>query len=172
MHFGHGKNKIRIFNFWQTTICLLRHIVELKGMTFEVGPHLGLLLKKKNKQTRECSLAILLAFAQFFCFMTLHLTCGFNMTKFLQCQSETCFKNEHFSEQHTMPIGNMFQDGTCFRTAQNIHIFKICPNTYTTEFNTMETIFYIIPVFFIPKINVKPWHSMSQHPCQIKTLFT
>ena len=26
------------------------------------------------------------------------------MTKFTQCQSETCFRNAHFSEWHTMPI--------------------------------------------------------------------
>ena len=35
------------------------------------------------------------------------------------CQSETCFRMAHFSERHAMPIWNMFQDGTFFRTARN-----------------------------------------------------
>ena len=51
------------------------------------------------------------------CFRTLHLTGDFNMTKFAQCQSETYFRMAHFSEWHTMPIWNMFQNGTSFRTA-------------------------------------------------------
>ena len=31
----------------------------------------------------------------------------------------TCFRNAHFSKRHTMPIWNIFWDGTCFRTARN-----------------------------------------------------
>ena len=40
------------------------------------------------------------------------LLSALDMTKFAWCESETCFRNAHFSERHTMPIRNMFQDGT------------------------------------------------------------
>ena len=32
------------------------------------------------------------------------------MTKFAQCQSETCFKNDTFYERHAIPIWNMLQN--------------------------------------------------------------
>ena len=41
------------------------------------------------------------------------------------CQSEACFRNAHFSERHTMPIWNMFHDGTCFRTARNTRTLSL-----------------------------------------------
>ena len=40
----------------------------------------------------------------FLCFRILFLTCGFDMTKFAQCKSETCFRM------------------ALFRTARNTHI--------------------------------------------------
>ena len=53
-----------------------------------------------EKQTIKCSLDVLLvSLHQFLCFRTLHLTCDFNMTKFVQCQSETCFRMAHDSER-------------------------------------------------------------------------
>ena len=39
--------------------------------------------------------------------------------------SETCFRNAYFSKRHTMPIWNMFQDGTCFRTARNTYVLQL-----------------------------------------------
>ena len=42
------------------------------------------------------------------------------MTKFAGCQTETCSRNAHFSERHTVPVWNMFQDGT-----QDTHIAGI-----------------------------------------------
>ena len=46
----------------------------------------------------------------FFIFASCHpLTCGFDMTKFAQCQSETCFRMAHFQN------GTQYQSGACFR---------------------------------------------------------
>ena len=60
-----------------------------------------------EKQTNKCSLTlVLVSLHKFSCFRTLHLICGFDMTKFAPCQSETCFRNPHFSEWHTMPLWN------------------------------------------------------------------
>ena len=42
-----------------------------------------------------------------------------HMAKSEQRQSKACFKMAHFPEWHTMPIWNMFQEGTYFRTARN-----------------------------------------------------
>ena len=57
---------------------------------------------------------LLVSLHKFLCLRILHLTCGFDLTKLAQCQSEICFRNAHFSEWHTMPNWNMSQDGTCF----------------------------------------------------------
>ena len=40
---------------------------------------------------------------------------AFDMTKFAQCRSETCFRMAHFSKRHTIPIWNKFQNGTFFQ---------------------------------------------------------
>ena len=79
-------------------------------IVFEVALYLLL----KNKQANKCSsLALLLvSLLKFLCFRTLHLTYGFDMTTLTQCQPEACFRMAHFSERQTIPIWNMFQDGT------------------------------------------------------------
>ena len=41
--------------------------------------------------------------------LRLYLTCGFKLTKFAQCLSETCFRNAHFGERHTIPIWAYFR---------------------------------------------------------------
>ena len=53
------------------------------------------------------------------------------MTKFAQCQSEACFRMAHFSEQHEIPIGKKFWDGTSFGMAhvsewQATGVFNCC----------------------------------------------
>ena len=63
--------------------------------------------KQTNKQTKCSLLYVWSLCTHFLCFRTLHLTCGFDMMKFAQCQSE----NAHFSEWHTL------QSETCFRMA-------------------------------------------------------
>ena len=59
------------------------------------------------------------------------LSSALDMTKFVRCHSETCFRNAHFSKRHTMPIWNMFQDGTCFRAARTTRAQKRCTDMRT-----------------------------------------
>ena len=83
----------------QTTICLFN------SLHFEVVLHSLL----KNKQTNKCSsLALLLVSLHNLYFRTLHVTCGFDMMKFGQCQSETW---------PTIQNGTQCQSETCFRIA-------------------------------------------------------
>ena len=67
------------------------------------------------------------------------LLSALDMTTFAQRQSEACFRMAHFSERHKMPIWNMFQDGTRFRTAHNIptpHISLAHPTPSLTQTHT------------------------------------
>ena len=86
--------------------------------------------EKTNEQT-NCSLALfLVSLHKNLCFRTLHLTCGFDMTKFALCQPKICFRMAKFFRMaHVNKIWNLFQDGTCFRTARNTyhtHFISYC----------------------------------------------
>ena len=72
------------------------------------------------------------------------LSSALDMTKFARCQSETCFRNAHFSKRHTMPIWNMFQDGSCFRTARNVwlqcNVFEHFPKFWVCLLGTVAVL--------------------------------
>ena len=105
---------------------------------------------KRNKQTHKqmqynlrfgpFSL-ILFPFHNFLCNRTSNLTCYFDMMKFTQCQSETWFRNAHFSEWHTMPIWK------CFRLANvlkwhttHARVHKILKSTQTIPLQKLAAI--------------------------------
>ena len=77
--------------------------------------------KKTNKSSSLVSLLVSLHYSFYASGPCILITCGFNMTKFAQCQFEACFRMAHILERHIMPIWNMFQNDTCFRMACNTH---------------------------------------------------
>ena len=76
----------------------LQHARSVRGV-FEVALHS--LLKTNKQANKRNSLVLLLVFAQVIMLQDL----AFNMrSRFAQCQSETCFRNAHYSEWHTMRV--------------------------------------------------------------------
>ena len=49
---------------------------------------------------------------------------------FTQRKSEACFRKAHFSERHTMPIWNMYQDDRCFKTKLYTFICTTAKRSY------------------------------------------
>ena len=80
------------------------------------------ILSRPTFNTEKKSFVVLLvSMRNILCFRTLHSTYGFDMTKFSQCQFETCFKNICFSKRHTMPISNMFHRHMFQNGTQHVH---------------------------------------------------
>ena len=66
------------------------------------------------------------------------------MTKFTQCQFETCFKNTCFSKRHTMPISNMFHRHMYQNGTQHVHSFNKYKKHLLLSAENNSTLNYVI----------------------------